>query len=158
MHRFLIAALAVPLIALGLHQVVPGMPIPDPTSLRPFGIGPYDHAKPLEFFGLTGQSAALGIAGALLVAMGLFAVTGVAGARLSSFEWTAFGILAGGVLSNVGELLVRGAAMDWLWISFDGRTAIIANSADVALVGGAFLIALRAGGEGLSYLRARSTD
>ena len=127
-------------ITVALHQVVPGLPLPHPDTVRPFAIGPYDHVAPLDIFGLTGIPALMVIAGMFFAAVVLFIGGGRIGTKPTRIEWAGFGFLGGGLLSNAGEVTLRGAVIDWVWFSPNGTSAIIFNAADVALVTGGVLI------------------
>lgn len=127
-------------ITVAFHQVVPGLPLPHPDTVRPFAIGPYDHVAPLDIFGLTGIPALLVIVGMFFAAVVLFVGGGRIGTKPTRLEWAGFGFLGGGLISNGGEVTLRGAVMDWVWFSPDGISAIIFNTADVALVTGGVLI------------------
>lgn len=127
-------------ITVALHQVIPGLPPPHPDAIRPFAIGPYDHVAPLDILGLTGIPALVVIVGMFFVAVVLFVGVGRTGTQPTHIEWSGFGFLGGGLISNSGEVILRGAVMDWVWFSPNGTSAIIFNTADVALITGGVLI------------------
>lgn len=152
MSAFLVAAAAPPLLALALHQLIPALPPPDPTSIRPFALGPYDHVGELTFAAFSGLAALASMLAALAGAIVLFRL-GPAWIRLTRREWIGFGLIAGGILANGGEALLRGAVIDWVWFSPDGRTAIIFNTADGALLLGLLLILPRVVGDLTALVR-----
>jgi lipoprotein signal peptidase len=103
---------------------------------RPFAVAAYEHARGELLLGLTGLPGLLGLAVLLLLAALLWTAFG---RTIERRDALIFGLLAGGVLCNATEVVVRGSVLDWFWIAA-GQQAIVINAADAALVGGGLLL------------------
>ena len=128
------AALLPLALTIGMHQLLAESGRPGPFDL--FGVGPIDHVGPLEYAGLSDLGAYVAVLVSFLLLARLLPVAAGGRENLTRGTAIAYGLLLGGALSNASEVLLRGAAMDWLWIRVDPARSIVTNWADFALLFG----------------------
>jgi lipoprotein signal peptidase len=140
--RLFLAAVLAPITSTVLaHQAFAETPVtafPQPVSIAAF-----EHTGDTIIAGLTGPVGLLAVVVVMGTAATLWVWSGGGVARLTPVDLVAFGLLAGGALSNTLEIILRSSVLDWLWISLDGRASIAMNLADAALFSGIVLLALR---------------
>jgi hypothetical protein len=122
-----------------IHQLL-GDPVFRPgVPISPFAIAPHDHVGPLEVVGFS-DLGALAVLSAIYGFLLLLLHVYYGHLReLPTQGAVGLALLLGGAASNSVEVLMRGAALDWLWISLDGQAAIVANAADAGIISGVLL-------------------
>lgn len=152
---FLAVALTPITATLLAHHAFADTPL---TALpQPVAIAAFEHTGDEIIAGLTGPVGLFAVLVMIGGAAWLWVWSGGGIAHLAPIDLVAFGLLTGGALSNTSEILLRSSVLDWLWISFDGRTAIAMNLADAALFVGAALLVLRTAGRLVGDVRAGAT-
>ena len=129
-----IAACLVPSATIVAHLTVGAWPAP---AAGPLALGRGEHPVPSGLFGLSGWPAvAAGAATALL----LLALLRRVNPRPSAAERLGLALLFAGAATNLTEAALRRSVMDWIWLSTDGTSALVWNSADMALLAGGLIL------------------
>lgn len=127
-------------VTLLLHQLLGEPATVLAFNVSPLMVAPFDHVGPLEYGGQQGLAAFAVMTGSFLLLWRLLAWLLPAGVAHRPRAAAGFGLLVGGALSNATEVLLRGAALDWLWLPVGGNRYIVANAADAALATGLLLL------------------